>query len=290
MAEKDEKPNEKPAENVEVDELADPNVEADNAPLLEPEGAPDPVAPKVHPLAPGGKRFEQVYAKGKQAEREVEELKIQLAELRGQVGALRGSNTQVNEDPEYTWDQLEGFIAQGRITRADAEAHRESIRTKKLKAELKAELETETKTVTRSQSLASNIQAYLDAVPAILVEGSEERQRLDDEFDTIAAIQGVDPAKLSDTQKKALQLTALRTVFGSVTSASTKPVQATPKPHEGLPGGTKPKPNANPDQAILDKLTKREVEHYKKMFRANRYPNGWKDVVAEIKYERKRGK
>lgn len=283
------KPEDNKAPNAEVDGLEEPNVEVDEQPLLEPEGQPDPEKNKVHPLAPGGRRFEQVYARGKQAEREAQELREQIAELRGQVEVLRGGNTTVNEDPEYTWAQLEEFIAQGRITRADAQAHREGVIAKKLRKDLKTELETENKTVGRAQALSNSIQAYLEAVPNILVEGSEERQRLDLEFDEQAAIQGVDPAKLSDTQKKALQLTALRAVFGSTTSL-TKRAAVTPKPvltQQELPGGVRPAPSTNPDQAILDKLTKREVEHYNKMFRAGRYPGKWKDVVAELKFQRK---
>ena len=41
--------------------------------------------------------------------------------------------------------------------------------------------------------------------------------------------------------------------------------------------------NPNPDQALLDKLTQREVAHYNKMIKSGQY-KGWKDVVAELKF------
>src|SRR3990167_8120750 len=121
-----------------ADELELPKETA--APQLEVEDVQEP-APETkvpHPLEPNGKRFEQVYARAKQAEREA-------AELRAKIEALeaRPAPAPVVED-EYTPAQLEAFIAENRITRADATAYREKILLKKAvdtaKTELKEEL------------------------------------------------------------------------------------------------------------------------------------------------------
>lgn len=285
MPETEIKPEDKQIEP-EVEELQAPEVDEVD-PSLEPEDnslKPD-VKKTVHPLTPGGRRFEQVYAESKQAKRDLaheRELRI-AAEAR--LSVLDKGQPTVNEsDVEYDWPQLEQFIAAGRITRADAEAHRESVLTKKVTKQIKGEFTQENSTATRNQALTKSIASYVESQPDILVEGSDERVRLDEEFDFLVSIQGVDASKLDETQRKAFQLTALRNVYGSVDSLNKRSVKPKGETHQGLPGGTRPKPSTNPDQAILDGLSKREVVHYNKMFRAGRYPNGWKDVVAELKY------
>lgn len=257
----------------------------EEAPLLEPaEPAPQD---RVHPLAPGGKRFEQIYAKGKQAEREAQELKERLAAAEARIDVLSGKTTQTAE-PEYSWAELETFIQQGRITRADAEAHRESVLTRNLTKQITGEFTTKTHQATRSEALTRTIQDYVGAVPAIAVDGSEDRIRLDEEFDFLANVQGLDPAKVDDAKRKELQVIALRNVYGPIDSVRTRSAPPKVEPNQGLPGGTPPAQRVNKDQEIIDKLTKTQVAHYRKMMAAGRYRGGWKDVVAEIKWERKK--
>jgi hypothetical protein len=115
--------------------------------------------------------------------------------------------------------------------------------------------------------------------------------KLDTEFDWLVSVQGLDAATMPDDKRKALQLTALRNVYGPIESLTKRSVQPKVERTEGLPGGIPPRQgSANPDQAILDKLTVSEVAHYNKMMRGGRYPGGWKDVVAEIKYVPKKVK
>jgi hypothetical protein len=76
---------------------------------------------------------------------------------------------------------------------------------------------------------------------------------------------------------------ALRNVYGPIDSL-TKRSNPKVETHQGLPGGSPPSKSANPDQKLLDNLTKEEVTHYKRMMERGRYQGGWKDVVAELKF------
>lgn len=280
----DELPKDKPVgEKVVVDDVEAPEV--DEAPLLEPETPPEPDS-KVHPLEPRGKRFEQVYAKGKQAERDAQSLREQLAAANAKLEVLQGSTQPQNEaDREYTWSELETFIQQGRITRADAEAHRESVMERKLTRKVKGDFTQEAQQATRDQALTKTLQDYVTAVPAITQEGSADRLRLDEEFDWLASVQGLDPSKVDGMQRKALQAAALRNVYGPIDSLRRRSAPARVESSQGLPGGDPPTTKVNNDQALLNKLSKPQVAHYKKMMAAGRYKGGWKDVVAELKYE-----
>jgi hypothetical protein len=240
---------------------------------------------KVHPLLPGGRRFEQVYAKGKQAEREAQELRERLVAAEAKLDLLTGKTT-VEANKEYSWAELETFIQQGRITRADAEAHREEVIERRLSTKIKGDFTNENRQATREQTLTQVRQAYIEAVPAIVDENSPDRQRLDEEFDWLASVQGLDVTKLDATQRTALQVNALRNVYGPIDSVKKRNVAPKVEPSQGTPGGAPPSGNGsrNKDQALLDGLSKQQVTHYKKMMAAGRYAGGWKDVVAELKY------
>jgi hypothetical protein len=268
-----------------TDDLTAPEVDEAPPQLDEPADDTPALGTKVHPLLPGGRRFEQVYAKGKQAEREAQELREQLAAANAKLEIL-GNTGKVTEVPtEYSWAQLEEFIQQGRITRADAEAHREEVIERKLANRIKGEFTTETRQATREQALDKTIQDYVASFPGITDVNSPDRARLDEEFDFQASIQGLDSTKLSASQRKAIQVTALRTVYGTIDSVRKRSVSPKTEASQGTTGGTPPAPSNNKDQQILDNLSKAQVTHYKKMMAAGRYRGGWKDVVAELKYQ-----
>ena len=203
------------------------------------------------------------------------------------VDVLTGKKTgNTTGEVEYSWAELETFIQQGRITRADAEAHREEIIERRLLKKAESTFENKNKTASRDQVLTQTLQEYVSAVPAILVETSPERARLDEEFDYLASVQGLDVTKLDDAQRKTLQVSALRAVYGPIDSVRKRSASPKTETNQGLPGGTPPAAVVNKDQQIIDNLTKAQVTHYRKMMAAGRYKGGWKDVVAELKYER----
>lgn len=259
--------------------LEEPIVEDEHEPLAQPAG-------KVHPLQPGGKRFEQVYAQGKQALRELtsERERRIAAEAKLEGLSNRPSQNEPNAEVEYTPAQLEEFIVQGRITRADAVAHREEVLVRKLSSKIKDDFTRETTSASRSQALSQGIAGYVEVAPAIMEVGSDERMRLDQEFDWLVNVSGNDASKLNDVQRKTLQLTALRNVYGPLESLKKRSGSPRVDRTEGLPGGSPPRQSSNPDQALLDGLSRAQVTHYKKMMETGRYPGKWKDVVEELKF------
>lgn len=276
-------------ENVEV--LTDPS-ENENPPSLEVDpnvSDPSTSTRLPHPLVPGGKRFEEVYALHKQGQRENKDLKDRLTAAEAKIAELANPNQNATK-AEYSWAELETLISQGRITRADAEAHREDVRTKQIAKQVREEFRNETQTQTREQLLDANMGDYFRAVPATLKEDSPERARLDEEFDFLASINGVDPEKVEGVQRKALQLNALRNVFGTLDSVKSRTAPVKTETHQGLSGGNPPAKTPSKDQALLNALSKAQVAHYKKAMAAGRYKGGWKDVVVELKWEKPKGR
>ena len=283
----DEKKVEEPDEKV-VDK------EEPSEPLIEPtpELELDEEEPKkVHPLAPGGKRFEQIYAQNKQTQHELAEEREKRIAAEARLAAYTSPAPKVEAPIEYTPTQLEQFVAEGRITRADAVAHREEALTRKLTQQIKAEFHQETVTANRTQALSSAVDAYLAVAPNAMIVGTPERSKLDAEFDWLASVQGLDADTMTTDKRKSLQLTALRNVYGPIESLTKRNSSQRVETAQGLPGGSPPRQgSSNPDQKLLDSLSAHQVEHYKNMMRNGRYPNGWKDVAAELKYVPKKVK
>jgi hypothetical protein len=271
-----------------IDEpVDDKHVEAEADPL-----EPPTTDETVHPLKPGGVRFEQVYAQSKQSKRDLlveRERRVRAETLLEAALAGKQPATTTPEFQEYSWSELDKMITTGQITRADAEAHREEVITRKISGRLKSDLTRDTTIATRTNALTVGVNEYLAVLPTLTDVNSLERKKVDREFDWLASVQGVDTTNIDEPTRKALQLNALRNAFGSIESLTKRTSPSRVDPSEGLPGGTRPRPSNNPDQKLIDALTPREVEHYKKCFQnGNRYPNKWKDVVEELKFDPKR--
>ena len=241
-----------------------------------------PPTPSAHPLAPGGKRFEQVYAQSKQAQRDLAEERERRIAAEAKLTLLEPKAAP--SEKEYNWDELEAMIAQGQITRGQAYAHRESVANKKTRDDLRQEFKKDTEDATRVNALSQGIYSYVAAVPDINNRESAVRIRVDREFDWLVDVQGRDQSKLSSADRKALELTALRNVLGPVETLAKRVATPNVETHQGSIGGSRPDIKVNPDQKLLDALTPREIAHYQRMFTLGKYPAKWKDVVAELKF------
>ncbi|MCI0555699.1 MAG: hypothetical protein L0287_32535 [Anaerolineae bacterium] len=246
----------------------------------EPEGSEPDTTPKPHPLSPGGDRFQQIYARWKHAEERNQNLEARLLSLEE---SLRQKPTQP-QTPVYTDEQLETMIINGQITRGQADGYRAKQTKETLKAELKAELDKELAEARVSNTLVTEFNKYVTSIPSIATAGSPERVRVDTEFDWLVSVYGLDPQKLAPVDRQRLALNAVRNVFGPISMERSTQQHVNNGTHQGSFGGNPPMKKPNPDQKILNDLTPKEVEHYKKLMKVGKYPGGWKDVVAEIKY------
>ena len=240
--------------------------------------------PDPHPLTPGGRRFEQVYAKGKQTERELADERDKRIRLEAQLELLQKAPSTAKE--EYTWDQLQPMVASGQITMAQAQAHRETVLRREITNEVTSVHKRETSAMTREQDLSNEIFGYVQSAPALQNREDPTRQKVDAEFDYLVDLHGHDANKMSSVERKTLELTALRTVLGP-REQLTKRMTPMHETHQGIPGG-RPlgNTNVNPDQKLLNALSPHEVAHYNRAIKHGHYPDGWKGVVAELKFQK----
>ena len=244
----------------------------------EPDIEVQPARQEAHPLEPGGERFKQVWARGKDAEYKLQQERERAARLEGELQALKATQQAKPAEPIYTMSQLQAFVDEGKISQAQAldywakQSEKEAER--KAEAKFNALYESKTKTSTIQQELDK----YKSAVPEILQAGTPEYLKMEREH-TYLVNMGYDA---TDPRTAVL---AARTAFGDPASISQRKKAAT------IPGerptmqdvqttgssGTKPAQN-DP----LKSLSPAQKAHYQKMIANGMYPNGWKVVAEEL--------
>ncbi len=271
---------------------------------------PDPLEPstegsegegteKPHPLDPEGDRFKQVWARGKQAEREKAELAAKLQEEREARIRLEerekareeaAKEKQANEKV-YSWKELEGFIAEGKLTMADAMEYRENIIRKEAETKVQKTLENHLKLNTREDKVGKGIEAYRTLKPEMLQEGTPERERLKGEYKYLVE-------ELGYPQNHATELAAARAAFGDLkalqnqAALKAKPVER--EGHQETMTNQRPPVKAKDPIAGLNEAQKK---HYTRMIEAGRYGSysprtgitaqHWAKVTEELTWKRK---
>src|SRR6185295_10146617 len=100
-------PDQGPPETTDAD-AQEPHAEPDAPDAPNPDALADEGVPgetDAHPLAPEGKRFKQVYARAKDAETKLQQLREEKARLEGQLEATRTAPPvpEPKVEPRLTW-------------------------------------------------------------------------------------------------------------------------------------------------------------------------------------------
>jgi hypothetical protein len=260
----------------------------ESAPIQQEEG-------DTHPLEPGGDRFKQIYARAKEAERRKDELAAELQREREERIRLE-ERQKVREESaapperEYSWNELEVFISEGKLTRAQAQTYRESLIEKKAKAEAAKLVEGHLNLNTREVTVGRTLDRYKELKPEMMTPGSPERKRLESEYQFLVGTLGY-PATLQT------QLAAARAAFGDVSVLETQAkLKAKHVEREGhMETHTNQRPPAKAKDPIAT-LSPEAKEHYTRMIKAGRYGSyqprqgvtdgHWEAVRAELTWTR----
>ncbi len=173
-------------------------------PELEPIVEPTPEEPTPHPLHPGGARFEEVYARMKQAEERAARMEGALAQAQQQHQLVPQQSQFI--DPA----QLQALVDQGRITPMQAadvlsRQNAQHYATQTTLAAVQAQ-----QLNTKIQSAATEVNQYIDKLPVLRDTNSAEFGRVRDEAYRLAEDMNL------PVQDFRVQRAALRATFGSL--------------------------------------------------------------------------
>jgi hypothetical protein len=268
-------------------------VEAPPEPAGEPPAAPLAPAPEPaaepHPLEPGGKRFNEVYARAKAAEGKLQaerEERIRLEERLKAQQDVAQVKADATKPAEHSWETLESWIAEGKLSRAQAMAYREGIIEERSIAKATAKLDAQLKETQRTTTVTGELERYKQALPAITQPGTPERVKVETQYSYLINTLGHQPGL-------ATELLASKLAFGDaeILEKQRTTQRATADQHEVMmethsttrPAETTAKDKHDP----VAKLDARQREHYERMIKAGRY-NDWGEVRKELAWERKR--
>lgn len=237
-----------------------------------------------HPLEPGGKRFNEVVARAHKAEDDRRALKEELQRerearirLEERDKVLEETKAKTTQAQELSWQQLEDLIDQGKTTRADANAYREKIQHDKAVAEAEKRLAAKLDQDRRQARVTGDLDAYKREVPAIMEEGTPERQRVVDEYKYMTEILGY-------AQGLQTELAATRAALGSIDAVKQKKAAAQTARESRetfVETGTSGKGTISSKGDSIKNLSQREKDFYTRQIERGRYA-GWEDVRKEI--------
>lgn len=236
---------------------------------------------EASPLAPQGDRFKQVWARAKAAEARATQVEAEARQEREERIRLEErlrvrEEKTVQEQPQYTWAQLQAGIDAGQIDMAKAL----EIRDAQLLAGFRKEQQTREEQVRLSTHTSTEMGSYKQLVPNITVPGTDERKKVETEYAYLTQRLGRPTTK---EQEVSMELAAVRAAFGDVETLKSKArLSAKPltrEPYMDTSGGTR-KPQ-DVKKEYKHTLSSREVQHYERLMKAGRYPGGWADVKKE---------
>lgn len=222
-------------------------------------------------------RFDQVYARTKDAEVKLQQAREDKARLEGELEALK-RQPAAPVQPRYTATQLQQMIDDGKATVGQVLAYQEETLTKELDGRLERKLAEKLASSNKVSTLQQEITKYKQTVPEVTQEGTKERLAVEREYSYLVNLG-------YDANDPRTELMAVRAALGSVEtiqerrSAKAIPAQGRDTMQDiQASGGGKPG-----EKDILKTMTSAQKQHYQRMIDRNVY-TGWEEVREELKF------
>ena len=224
-------------------------------------------------------RFDQVWARTKKAEARLDQIQAELQREREEKIRLEERakvQTEQQTQQEWTWDQLETFIAEGKITRGQAQEYKDKMTEQRLERKFRQAQEQEKE----SYNVLKEIKQYQELVPDSMTFGSESRQRYEREFNYLV--------RNGAPKNHVTELAACRAAFGdpeTIRARNTTKKVITPK-EPFMETHSSSQSSKAPSKSFKETLSSEKVSHYERMMRSGLVKD-WKEVEALEKWEPK---
>ncbi|HUT61231.1 MAG TPA: hypothetical protein VNA25_25560, partial [Phycisphaerae bacterium] len=146
----------------------------------------------------------------------LEREKLARAELQGQLNGMKASApaAPAQTPKRYSRAELQAAVDAGTITQANADGYIDQLRTEDLDRRLNDGIAKAKADILAESDVKAELNQYIESVPDIMVEGSEERNRVQAEYTELIN-------KFGNPEGIRTQLLAVRNVMGPVRSGRT---------------------------------------------------------------------
>lgn len=192
-----------------------------------------------------------------------------VRQLRSELQAEREARIRLEEQgkpaapQKYTRAQLRELVATGQMTQEQADDTWDEQRERQITERVQ---QTVTEVVTTSRvtdTVASDLGRYKAAVPNIMIEGSEERQRVVNEFNFLVGLNG---QPKTPKERLAMELAATRAALGPIERVERGKGRTVHEPNPEAGGG---RPGSggggSGKKTLLDQAPERYRQHYQRM-------------------------
>lgn len=225
-------------------------------------------------------RFDQVYARAKDAETKIQLEREHRARLEGELEAMKRQPPPQTAPtpPRYSAAQLQAMIDEGKATVGQVLAYQEETMRLEMDRKLDEKVQATLKASAKTSTLQQEMDRYKATVPEVTQEGTPERQQVVKEFNYLVGL-GYDA---SDPRT---ELMAVRAALGSVETIQerrkSKSIPTGRETMQDIQASGGGKPQGEPD--VLKKMTAAQRQHYQRMIDRNVY-KGWDEVREELKF------
>lgn len=223
-------------------------------------------------------RFDQVYARGKDAEVKLQQAREEKARLEGELEAMKRQPAAPPPTPRYTEAQLQQMIDEGKATVGQVLAYQKETLAQELERKFEAKFTEKLASTTRTSSLQQEITKYKQTVPEVTQEGTPERVAVEREYAYLVNLG-------YDANDPRTELMAVRAALGSVETIQERR-KAKSIPSTGRETMQDTHTSGNPkagEKDILKTMTSAQRQHYQKMLDKGVY-KGWDEVRDELKF------
>lgn len=214
-----------------------------------------------------------------------EELKSERearARLEGRVQATSEAKQKpAAEQPKvYSKSELQYAVDAGTITQDQMDAYLETQTRESIRKEMASQIETAKREMRTQAEIEAEIDAYKETIPSIMEEGSEDRRRVESEFEKLI--------RLGLPSNATTELLAVKAAFGPVPKRGTdKTAKARQTDQVGAGGGRAASSDKSSSPLDAFDLSDRQRSYYEKMVDRGIYKS-WDDVKAELSsYQKK---
>ena len=207
-------------------------------------------------------------------------LKIENARLQAQLDASKPKpNGEDKPERTYTRAELDGLVAEGKITQEAADTYWRGQERKAITREVVKEVRTEISQRQRDEITGTALAEYRELVPAAWEPGSKERGKVAKEYAALV--------KIGFAEDKATEVAAMRAAFGdpeTIRESRATGRRGPGETHVETGGGEKPGAGAGGDDGPPKGLDAKKVTYYQKQIDKGIYPD-WKAVRTELAYK-----
>ena len=199
------------------------------------------------------------------------------ARLQGTVESLSQSRAQPEPKPQkrkYSRAELSAAVEAGTITDEQRQGYLEETLREEIRAEMHREIESAKGNIQSENESKAELEKYIEAVPTIMEQGSEDRARVQTEYNKLVADGFPESIKS--------QLLAVRLAIGPVPKNRTDIPGERQTDKAGAGGGGAHKAQDDNDPLKGLNVDSRKRAHYAKLVDSGVY-QGWDQVRAELK-------